>query len=158
MNCLPRQVASQRSSILSLVIPFRCVCVCVCDCVCVWLCVWVCVCVCVCVCNDFVRVSGLLLDGCFWPYHHDQTKTHTHTHTHIYSHTHNTHTHTQRHTHTHTHPYLREAGKKKVRWHSAEILEWAQHRVARFGLFEAKKQIWPFFKIGWPWNFFKFIK
>ena len=26
-------------------------------------------------------------------------------------------------------------------------------RVARFGLFEAKKQIWPFLKFGWPQNF-----
>ena len=25
-----------------------------------------------------------------------------------------------------------------------------QARVARFGLFEAKKQIWPFLKISWP--------
>ena len=24
------------------------------------------------------------------------------------------------------------------------------YRVARLGLFEAKKQIWPFLKIGWP--------
>ena len=32
-------------------------------------------------------------------------------------------------------------------------------RVARFGLFEAKKwQIWPFFYIGWPGHFLEFIK
>ena len=31
-------------------------------------------------------------------------------------------------------------------------------RVAMFGLFEAKKQIRPFFKIGWPRNFREFIK
>ena len=30
--------------------------------------------------------------------------------------------------------------------------------VAKFGLFEAKKQNWPLFKIGWPRNFWKFIK
>ena len=26
-------------------------------------------------------------------------------------------------------------------------------RVARFGLFEAKTQIWPYLKFGWPPNF-----
>ena len=30
-------------------------------------------------------------------------------------------------------------------------------RVARFGLFEAKKQIWPFLKIGWPRNFYNLL-
>ena len=31
-------------------------------------------------------------------------------------------------------------------------------RVARFGLFEAKRQIWPLLKFGWPKNFREFIK